>query len=228
VPQGYLGCVTYTCFGAGPLVTRAQAPASWRDGPDEAARLFGAFHPVRALQELGWHVEAALAMPLPVPLRDELLPVREQVAELAGRLAGGAGGVGGAGGAGGAGEPGSGVDPVAVVWDRAGALLQQASLALRGPTPGRDLTGASLLGARLAGADLRRASLRGAQLTGADLRRARLQGADLTGADLRDARLAGADLRGALFLTEAQLRAARGDASTRLPAGSVRPAHWAG
>ncbi|WP_435798157.1 pentapeptide repeat-containing protein [Streptomyces decoyicus] len=50
--------------------------------------------------------------------------------------------------------------------------------------------------------------------------------ADLIGADLRDADLGGADLTGALFLTQAQLNAAKGDAATRLPAALSRPAHW--
>ncbi len=46
-------------------------------------------------------------------------------------------------------------------------------------------------------------------LNGADLRDADLRRADFTGADLRGADLRGADLTGALFLTDAQLRAAR-------------------
>ena len=44
-------------------------------------------------------------------------------------------------------------------------------------------------------------------------------GADLLGADLRDARLEGTDLSRALYLTQAQLDAAHGDAHTLLPAG---------
>ncbi|MGW3479266.1 pentapeptide repeat-containing protein, partial [Streptomyces althioticus] len=62
----------------------------------------------------------------------------------------------------------------------------------------------------------------GLRVVGADLR-----DADLIGADLRGADLAGADLTGALFLTQAQLNAARGDAATTLPPSLERPAHWA-
>ncbi|MFJ6350796.1 pentapeptide repeat-containing protein [Streptomyces sp. NPDC092046] len=58
-------------------------------------------------------------------------------------------------------------------------------------------------------------------MSGADLSLA-----DLIGADLRDADLSGADLTGALFLTQPQLNAARGDAATRLSDGFARPAHW--
>ncbi len=63
-------------------------------------------------------------------------------------------------------------------------------------------------------------------LIGADLHSARLRRADLTGADLRDADLSGADLAESLFVTQAQLDAARGDAATRLPPSLRRPAHW--
>jgi uncharacterized protein YjbI with pentapeptide repeats len=49
---------------------------------------------------------------------------------------------------------------------------------------------------------------------------------DLTGADLRNADLRGTDPTGSLFVTKAQLEAARGDAATGLPASRTRPAHW--
>jgi uncharacterized protein YjbI with pentapeptide repeats len=105
-------------------------------------------------------------------------------------------------------------------------LLLQASEAARAPH-GPDRRGADLVGADLSAADLRRASLRGALLVGADLTGARLDLTDLTGADLRGADLSGADLAGALFVTQAQLDAARGDMSARIPAGRNHPAHWA-
>lgn len=111
------------------------------------------------------------------------------------------------------------------------ALLRRVSRHLRGDVP-RPRTGPArglraLRGGELrGGGDLRGADLRGADLLGADLRGADLRGADLIGADLRGADLAGADLRGALFVLQAQLDAARGDAATRLPAGLTRPGHW--
>jgi uncharacterized protein YjbI with pentapeptide repeats len=68
--------------------------------------------------------------------------------------------------------------------------------------------------------------LRGALLVAARLRGADLRAADLIGADLRDAQLHGADLSSALFLTQAQVDSARGDATTVLPARLRHPAHW--
>lgn len=70
------------------------------------------------------------------------------------------------------------------------------------------------------------ANLRGAYLIAADLRGSDLTGADLLGADLRDARLDGADLSQALFLTQPQVNAARGNSATALPAEISRPGHW--
>lgn len=87
--------------------------------------------------------------------------------------------------------------------------------------------GADLLGADLQRADLRGASLRGALLIGADLTGADLRRCECIGADLRDADLSGADLRGAVYLTQMQVNAARGDARTRLDDGFQRPSHWA-
>lgn len=90
-----------------------------------------------------------------------------------------------------------------------------------GLRPGADLMGRDLRGLLLSGADLR-----GAYLIGADLRGTDLSGSDLLGADLRDARLEGADLSRALFLTQAQLNAARGSDATRVPVDLELPGHW--
>jgi hypothetical protein len=106
-------------------------------------------------------------------------------------------------------------------------LLLKTSRRVRGKQPKtKERRGADLIGARLRGADLANANLRGAYLIGADLREADLRQADLIGADLRDTDLRGADLRGALFLTQSQVNAARGDHSTRLPDAVTRPSHW--
>lgn len=86
--------------------------------------------------------------------------------------------------------------------------------------------GADLIGAKLKGADLRYANLRGAYLIAADLRGADLRAADLIGADFRDTDLRGADLTDSIFLTQAQLNAAKGDANTKLPPSLSHPTHW--
>jgi hypothetical protein len=85
---------------------------------------------------------------------------------------------------------------------------------------------ADLMGASLKGAKLRGANLRGSYLIAADLSGADLRVADLMGADFRDADIRGADFTGSIFLTQCQLNAAQGDASTKVPPSLTRPAHW--
>lgn len=69
-------------------------------------------------------------------------------------------------------------------------------------------------------------AVRRRSLLAADLREADLAGTDLLGADCRDADVRGADLSRAMFLTQPQVNAMRGDADTRLPGGISRPSHW--
>jgi len=92
---------------------------------------------------------------------------------------------------------------------------------LRLGQPAPDLAGADLRGVDLVGADLRGALLIGTNLRGADLR-----GADVRAADFRSSDLRGADLGGCVYLTQSQLDAARGDATTKVPPLLRRPPHW--
>lgn len=209
---GYPGCTVYDCFGAGQQVVQVTfGGRDWRGHPELAGSMFAVFPVVRVLHELMWYLTEARALPSAAPLSDAL---DEALAETD-RLA--------------AGTP----EELAALDVEAhrrsiADLLAQVSDRARAGSPGPDHRGAQLLGARLRGADLRRASFRGALLVGADLRAADLRGADLLGADLRGADLAGADLRDTLFLTAAQLTAARGDADTQLPPALPRPLHWTG
>jgi hypothetical protein len=74
--------------------------------------------------------------------------------------------------------------------------------------------------------DFREAVLRRADLFWAHLKGANLNGAHLEGANLYRARLEGANLSLATGLIQEQVDAAFGDASTKLPEGLTRPAHW--
>ncbi|MFI0816576.1 pentapeptide repeat-containing protein [Streptomyces sp. NPDC021098] len=218
--KGFAGCTVFDCFGAGQKVSRTTFEGrDWRSHPRTASRMFAVFPVMRQLHELLWYLTEALALPAARPLRDELRRALRTTERL---TRGGA-------------DDLLALD-VAAHRDGVNALLLRTSeLARAGVRTGggrggrgkpKNHRGADLIGARLRGADLRGASLRGALLIAADLTGADLSEADLIGADLRDADLSGADLTGALFLTQAQLNAARGDAATRLPAALARPAHW--
>jgi uncharacterized protein YjbI with pentapeptide repeats len=207
--RGFPGCTVFDCFGAGQQVAQVTfGGRDWRRNPSLADRMFDVFAVMRSLHELLWYLDEAMALPRAGALRDR---IRAEI----GRI-----------------EAVTGADPDEVAQTdvseyrrNANVLLLEASSLTRGDG-GAELRGADLVGRNLAGADLRGANLRGALLVGADLRGADLRGADVIGADLRAARLGRADLTDALFLTQAQADAARGDAATVLPAHVTRPRHW--
>ncbi|WP_184186314.1 pentapeptide repeat-containing protein [Micromonospora parathelypteridis] len=207
--RGFPGCTVFDCFGAGQQVAQVTfGGRDWHDAPETLPAMAEAFAVLRPLHELLWYLTEAAALPLPADLSVELERARAETATLT------------------EGDPAQlrTLDVVAHR-DRVNPLLSRASDAVRSPG-GADHRGAQLFGADLRRVDLRRANLRGALLIGADLRGADLSLADVTGADLRGADLRAADLRTTLFLHQAQLDAARGDARTELPAALTRPAHW--
>ncbi|GAA4840811.1 pentapeptide repeat-containing protein [Kitasatospora terrestris] len=210
--KGFTGCTVFDCFGAGQKVSQVTfGGTSWREAPQSAPLMFEVFPVVRQLHELLWYLDEALGLAAARKVHGELRRAQDEVDRLAGGSA----------------EELARAD-VGEVRARVSELLLKASELARAAVPGkkRNHRGADLIGARLRGADLRGANLRGAYLIAADLAGADLRLADVVGADFRDADLRGADLTGALFLTQAQLNAARGDAATRLPDHLARPAHW--
>jgi Pentapeptide repeats (8 copies) len=207
---GFRGCVAYSCFGAGPVLTRRAQGRTWVGDPVTQQVLSRAFPNLRLLHELARYLDEAASYPLNRSLDREIARARRETEDLAG----------------------SPLEDLTTLDLRAhhGAcvdVLLQVSERLRGPRLGPDLRGADLSGHSMRGRDLARANLRGACLIGADLRGADLRGADLTGADMRQAGIVGADLREVIFLTASQLESARGGSSTRLPSGFARPLTWA-
>ncbi|WET83029.1 pentapeptide repeat-containing protein [Amycolatopsis sp. QT-25] len=210
--KGFTGCTVYDCFGAGQKVSQITFDGEdWRKAPKTARTMFAVFPVVRDLQELLYYLTEAASLPTSAPIRDELSELIDRTERMTLET--------------------PGVLRTLDVHTHRGAvngLLVRASELARAEVPGKkkDRRGADLIGAKLKGAKLRGALLRGAYLIGADLRGADLRRADVTGADLRDADLRGADLRDALFLIQSQLDAAKGDATTKLPASLFHPTHW--
>jgi hypothetical protein len=171
--------------------------------------MFAVFPIMRQLHELLWYLDEALRMPAAAALHPELECATARVEAVTAL-------------------PAQRILETDLEALRAPVadLLRQASGLVRAGLRGAGLTGADLAGADLAGADLHGAELRGALLIAADLRDADLSFADLIGADVRDANLAGADLAGALYVTQLQVNAARGDSRTKLPPSVTRPSHW--
>ncbi|MEV1023799.1 pentapeptide repeat-containing protein [Streptomyces sp. NPDC050264] len=211
--EGYRGCTVFDCFGAGQKISQVTFEGvSWRERPESARAMFDVFPAMRQLHELLWYLNEVLELPRARPVHRDARRALDDIERLTRADA----------------EELLTTDVPAIRGD-VNTLLLKASDLVRAEVPGRKKNhrGADLVGARLRDANLRGAALRGALLIAADLTGADLRFADLIGADLRDARLDGADLTGSIFLTQAQLNAARGDHATKLPPGLTRPAHWA-
>ncbi|MFF4986036.1 pentapeptide repeat-containing protein [Streptosporangium saharense] len=210
--RGFPGCTVYDCFGAGQHVSQITFTGhDWRTSPETAKKMFAVFPIMRDLHELLWYLTEALTLPHTTPIRDALTQARDTIEALTN-------------------ETPETIARTDVMTQRTNVnpLLQKASELARANTPGprKDHRGADLIGAKLKGADLRGANLRGAYLIGTDLRGANLTMADLTGADTRGSDLRGADLSRSIFLTQAQLDAAKGDTTTKVPHTLTHPTHW--
>ena len=210
--EGWPACTVFDCFGAGQQVTQVTfaGRADWRDDPDLASSMFAVFAAMRHLMEMLRLLTEAeqlargeLARPVAGLVGELRTVVESDAAEL------------------------TTID-IGELRGRVGDLLVAVSEQHRHPAPRsrRLRPRAQLMGADLRGADLDGHCLRSALLIASDLRGASFERTDLLGADLRDADLRGADLSGAIFLTQQQLDAARGDAHTRLPEGLTRPRPW--
>ncbi|WP_231591465.1 pentapeptide repeat-containing protein [Saccharothrix sp. ST-888] len=210
--KGFPGCTVFDCFGAGQKVSQVTFDGQdWRQAPDSARQMFDVFPVMRQLHELLWYLTEALELPAARPVHGDLRRALNDTEQLTLSDA----------------ETLVRAD-VPALRAEINTLLLRTSELVRADVPGRKKNhrGADLIGARLKGANLRGANLRGAYLIAADLSGADLRSADLIGADFRNADLRGADLTGSIFLTQAQLNAARGDATTKLPTTLNRPAHW--
>lgn len=215
-PRGFRGCTVFECFGAGQRVTAGSGAPGDGGGPGVSGRpwIAAVFALVRRLHEAAWYLAEVTERSWDPELVDAAAALRDRLEAAA-----------------------SGPDDAVLAVDvdallaAVRALLHAVSDEVRARYRATDASGPDEPGADLAGRDLRGtplvgALLRNAALLAADLRGADLTGTDLLGADLRDARLDGADLGGALFLTQPQVNAARGDAATVLPPTLARPGHW--
>jgi uncharacterized protein YjbI with pentapeptide repeats len=212
--EGFRGCTVYECFGAGQKVSQVTYDGSdWRDNPESAKEMFEVFPIMQQLHEILYYLNEAIHLEVTKPIHRELQAALDETETL------------------------TTLSPAAILdLDVAGHrakvndLLLKTSELVRAKVPSRKNhklgRGLDLLGAKLRKADLRGANLRGGLLIAADLREADMRFADMIGADLRDADLSGADLTGCIFLTQAQLNAARGNAVTKLPSHLATPEHW--
>lgn len=211
--KGYRGCTVYECFGAGQKVSQITYGGNdWRNHPETAAEMYEVFPIMQQLHEMLSYLYEARSLKETKAIYKDLEIAIEETGKLTNF------------------SPRSIIEldvpahrvMINELLLRTSELVRaKASQGKRSKSLKRDL-----LGANLKGANLRGANLRGALLIAADLRNADMRMADLIGADFRDADLSGADLTGSIFLTQAQVNAAKGDKHTKLPSSLTMPTHW--
>ncbi|WP_137790003.1 pentapeptide repeat-containing protein [Bacillus sp. E(2018)] len=212
--KGFKGCTVYECFGAGQKVSQNTfSGMDWETNPELAQEMFDVFPIMQQLQEIVYYLSEAVNL-------DETKMILHKLEMAIGEI-----------------EKLTllGVTEikqinVSNIRMKINELLIHTSQLVRAEFSQKKYQikgkASDFIGAKLQKADLRGANLRGALLIAADLRKADLRKADLIGADLRDADLCGADLRGSIFLTQAQVNSAKGNADTKLPDRLTHPDHW--
>lgn len=218
--KGLKGCIAYDCFGAGQKVAQVTyGGRDWRKQPESAKQMFEVFLIMRQLHEMLWYLTEAFTLQADNNMKDKLSLKINEIEDLTHLN-----------------EDSLLKLDVTILREGVNPLLLQTSEFLRKKVNNNKLN--SLKGKKvfgggldLIGTDLRKKSLRGANLSGAyliaaDLRGVDLSFADLIGADLRDTDLRGADLSNSIFLTQAQINAAKGDVNTKLPKSLTMPKYW--
>ncbi|MNH98720.1 Pentapeptide repeats (8 copies) [compost metagenome] len=213
IDQGFHGCVSYECFGAGQHVSQEIFEGKdWRDHPEQAKEMFEVFPVVQQLFEMLNYINQALDLEETHSIHNELQMVYDATLSL------------------------THLHPkeillLDVIAHRVvvNQLLLKTSELIRKDyfqSNRNSKIRKDYLGANLKGANLRGINFRGTLLIAANLRNADLRNVDFIGSDLRDADLSGADLTGSIFLTQAQVNSAKGNKATRLPRNLKVPAHW--
>lgn len=207
-PTGYKGCTVYDCFGAGQQISQVTFSGIYDDSTKPL--MYTLYPKMVHLQEMMWYltdgirpetrsIHGALKTKLQELDAKTALPPAELAALDVDRLR-------------------ATILPLLAQIE----TLVQAPYQKKLPKLPNDWIGKNLSRQNLSGC-----SLRGRFLLATNLSHCQLRGVNFLGADLRDCNLRGADLTDALFLTQAQINAAQGDAGTRLPERLLRPSHWA-
>ncbi|WYP25736.1 pentapeptide repeat-containing protein [Alkalihalobacillus sp. FSL W8-0930] len=209
--EGYKGCTVYECFGAGQKVSQSiYKGVSWNK--KSSGEMFEVFPVIQQLHEMLSYLDEALR-------REETKPIHTQLKKEFNKI-----------------DAYTYSDPETILTLDLASIRLEISKYLseagelvgvtKANEPRIQKAAFEFMGAQLKRHNFQGANLRGVFFIAADLRGANFTCAELLGADFRDADVRGADFTGALFLTQAQMNAAIGDQTTKLPMNLKRPSHW--
>lgn len=205
------GCMAFDCLGAGQKVTSdIYGGVSWKNQPERAEEIFRVFLAVWQLHQMVWYLAEAAAI---VPAEE----LADQITALIGEY-----------------QNMTALSPMEILQidieeyrTRVNKILKKAGeLVVQSVAPGKtdkrsDNMGRNFKKANLNGRDFSMSLLIAANLEGCSL-----YGTNFLGADMRDTNIQNADLRESIFLTQAQVNAARGNEHTKLPDTLSRPIAW--
>ncbi len=217
--RGYNGCLSFDCLGAGQKISQVTFRGDGDEGLQPSDKILEAFQLMRQLHELLWYLLEALdraeavresikirelydkihALTLLEYQRLILVDISLYRAEVNAIL----------------------LDVSEGVRGKVKKVMDSSLKTLKGLRPRADFAGQDLRGYDLSGGNFR-----GSLLIASNLKNCDLNNADFIGVDLRDADISGADFSKSLFITQAQINAAKGSVTTKLPKYIKRPAHW--
>ncbi|WP_416150331.1 pentapeptide repeat-containing protein [Salipaludibacillus sp. HK11] len=213
--NGFRGCLSYECFGAGQHVSQSiYNSKDWHEDAEQAKEMFNVFPVVQQLHEMLWYLQQTLTLKETKSLQNSLQKVYDETVELTIKKP----------------EEILKIDIVAHR-SKVNALLIESSKIYRANNDKKDQKNrlkkkSDYIGANLKGLNLQNEDFRGKLMIASNLSQSDLRRADFIGADLRDANLSGADLTDVLFLTQSQINSAVGDVYTKIPSYLERPGHW--
>lgn len=209
--KGLKGCIAYDCFGAGQKVAQVTfGGQDWRSKPESAKKMFDSFLIMRQLHEMLWYITWAFELESDKNIKEKISLIINDTEKFTLLNC----------------ENLLKID-VEAHRDKVNKFLKDTSEIVRSKAINKNkFSRKDNFGKDLRKIDLKGADLRGALLIAANLRNVDLSYADLIGADMRDADISGANLEKSIFLTQAQINAAKGDSKTKLPKRITYPSHW--
>ncbi len=204
------GCIGYDCFGAGQKVTQIiYGSTTWQTAPEKSKQIFEVFLTVFHLHQMLWFLIESKSL---LPARalwedvDKLIEKNRNVC---------------------------GSSPETILEfdledykNQVNGILKQVSTLVIMNFKNNDKVHKNYFGKSFCGRNMDGLDLSMNLLIAADFSKCSFSGTDFLGADTRDANFDNADLREAVFLTQAQINAARGNACTLLPPHLTHPDTW--
>lgn len=213
--NGFKGCLSYECYGAGQKVAMVTYKGmDWRLSPNDSKEMFQAFVVIHQLHQMALHLISGLNINIDnvdeytIALLNETIDLTyldaASILKLDLLLHG---------------------KKVYEHLIKTSEVFRKKHRGEKPPLKYKKTLGGSLdlIGKDLRKVDLSYENLRYSYLIAANLSNCNLKGTDFTFADLRDTNIRGADLSESLFLTQMQINSAIGDSKTKLPKFIERP-----